>query len=135
MKRHLEITVIAGVLMLSGCATKKYVAEQVDPANTKISEVDKNRKIPSGNWKATSQKSAPQMKRQPPPTIALRTLWAGPTPLRRSRIRCARTWSDFFEAASARPKASVARLSAEVAFSSAALIFGSSPSSCRCVFF
>jgi outer membrane protein OmpA-like peptidoglycan-associated protein len=44
MKRHLEITVIAGVLMLSGCATKKYVAEQVDPANTKISEVDKNQK-------------------------------------------------------------------------------------------
>jgi len=30
--------------MLGGCATKKYVAEQVDPANTKINEVDKNQK-------------------------------------------------------------------------------------------
>jgi len=44
MKRHFEIIVIAGVLMLSGCATKKYVAEQVDPTNAKVSEVDKNQK-------------------------------------------------------------------------------------------
>lgn len=44
MKRHIVITAIATVVMLGGCATKKYVAEQVDPANTKISEVDKNQK-------------------------------------------------------------------------------------------
>src|SRR6202171_1638746 len=44
MKRHLEISVIASVLLLGGCATKKYVAEQVDPANAKINEVDKNLK-------------------------------------------------------------------------------------------
>jgi OmpA-OmpF porin, OOP family len=44
MKRHIEVTMIASVLLLGGCATKKYVAEQVDPANTKISEVDRNQK-------------------------------------------------------------------------------------------
>jgi outer membrane protein OmpA-like peptidoglycan-associated protein len=44
MKRHIVITAIATVVMLGGCATKKYVAEQVDPANAKISEVDKNQK-------------------------------------------------------------------------------------------
>ena len=44
MKRQIEITIIASVLLLGGCATKKYVAQQVDPANAKISEVDKNQK-------------------------------------------------------------------------------------------
>jgi OOP family OmpA-OmpF porin len=44
MKRHIEVAVIASVLLLGGCATKKYVAEQVDPTNQKISEVDKNQK-------------------------------------------------------------------------------------------
>jgi OOP family OmpA-OmpF porin len=44
MKRHIEITMIASVLLLGGCATKKYVAAQVDPVNTKVSEVDKNQK-------------------------------------------------------------------------------------------
>src|SRR6202023_3398288 len=44
MKRQIEITIIASLLLLGGCATKKYVAQQVDPANAKISEVDKNQK-------------------------------------------------------------------------------------------
>jgi outer membrane protein OmpA-like peptidoglycan-associated protein len=44
MKRQIEIGIIASVLLLSGCATKKYVAQQVDPANAKIGEVDKNQK-------------------------------------------------------------------------------------------
>lgn len=44
MKRQIEVSIIASVLLLSGCATKKYVAQQVDPANAKISEVDKNQK-------------------------------------------------------------------------------------------
>ena len=44
MKRQIEITIIASVLLLGGCATKKYVAQQVDPANAKISEVDRNQK-------------------------------------------------------------------------------------------
>ncbi len=44
MKRHIEITIFASVLLLGGCATKKYVAGQVDPVNSKLSEVDKNQK-------------------------------------------------------------------------------------------
>jgi outer membrane protein OmpA-like peptidoglycan-associated protein len=44
MKRQIEVSIIASVLLLSGCATKKYVAQQVDPANAKIGEVDKNQK-------------------------------------------------------------------------------------------
>jgi OOP family OmpA-OmpF porin len=44
MKRHIEITMIASVLLLGGCATKKYVAGQVDPVSTKLAEVDKNQK-------------------------------------------------------------------------------------------
>jgi len=44
MKRQIEVTIIASVLLLGGCATKKYVAQQVDPANAKINEVDKNQK-------------------------------------------------------------------------------------------
>lgn len=44
MKRQIEISIIASVLLVGGCATKKYVGQQVDPANAKISEVDKNQK-------------------------------------------------------------------------------------------
>src|SRR6202030_1525661 len=44
MKRQIEVSIIASALLLRGCATKKYVAQQVDPANAKISEVDKNQK-------------------------------------------------------------------------------------------
>ena len=44
MKRQIEVSIIASVLLLGGCATKKYVAQQVDPANAKISEVDRNQK-------------------------------------------------------------------------------------------
>src|ERR1700676_3710066 len=66
MKRHIEITMIASVLLLGGCATKKYVAEHVDPVNAKLSEVDKNQqntqkqlegdepKISAADEKATS---------------------------------------------------------------------------------
>lgn len=43
MKRVIEATFVAGVfLLISGCATKKYVAQQVDPLNQKIQTVDKN---------------------------------------------------------------------------------------------
>jgi OmpA-OmpF porin, OOP family len=44
MKRQIEVSIIVSVLLLGGCATKKYVAQQVDPANAKISDVDKNQK-------------------------------------------------------------------------------------------
>src|SRR5437868_8290699 len=43
MKRVIEMTLLASVLVLGGgCATKKYVAKQTDPLSQKISEVDKN---------------------------------------------------------------------------------------------
>jgi OOP family OmpA-OmpF porin len=44
MKRFIEVSMIASLLLVGGCATKKYVAEQVDPTNAKLSEVDKNQK-------------------------------------------------------------------------------------------
>jgi outer membrane protein OmpA-like peptidoglycan-associated protein len=47
MKRGMEITLLAGVCLLTqmslgGCATKKYVAQRVDPVNAKADQVDKN---------------------------------------------------------------------------------------------
>ena len=43
MKRVIEITFVAGALLLAGgCATKKYVAKQTDPINQKIQEVEKS---------------------------------------------------------------------------------------------
>jgi OmpA-OmpF porin, OOP family len=43
MKRVIEAMLMASVLVLiGGCATKKYVAKQTDPLNAKIGEVDKN---------------------------------------------------------------------------------------------
>ena len=44
MKRLIEVSMIASLLLVGGCATKKYVAEQVDPTNAKLSDVDKNQK-------------------------------------------------------------------------------------------
>lgn len=42
MKRLLEVTVMSGLLLMGGCATKKYVAQTVDPVNSKVEQVDKN---------------------------------------------------------------------------------------------
>ena len=44
MKRGIEVFLFAGVLALavSGCATKKYVAQHVDPVQQKLDDVDKN---------------------------------------------------------------------------------------------
>lgn len=42
MKRVIEVTLLASLVVLGGCATKKYVAKQTDPINQKINEVDKN---------------------------------------------------------------------------------------------
>lgn len=42
MKRVIEVTIVASaLLLLGGCATKKYVAKQTDPIATKVSEVEK----------------------------------------------------------------------------------------------
>jgi len=44
MKRERELLFLAGTLLslLGGCATKKYVAKQIDPVNAKLEQVDKN---------------------------------------------------------------------------------------------
>jgi outer membrane protein OmpA-like peptidoglycan-associated protein len=42
MKRSIEVIAIASIFLLAGCATKKYVAQQVDPVNAKVGAVDKN---------------------------------------------------------------------------------------------
>jgi OOP family OmpA-OmpF porin len=41
MKRVIEVTIVASVMLLAGCATKKYVAQQTAPINAKVSEVEK----------------------------------------------------------------------------------------------
>jgi OOP family OmpA-OmpF porin len=38
--RGIKVMMVAGVLLLGGCATKRYVAQQVDPVNAKVGEVD-----------------------------------------------------------------------------------------------
>jgi len=42
MKRGMGVLFVAAALLLGGCATKKYVAQRIDPVNAKINEVDKN---------------------------------------------------------------------------------------------
>ena len=42
MKLFNAIAVVAVVAAMGGCATKKYVAQQVDPVTQKINQVDKN---------------------------------------------------------------------------------------------
>jgi outer membrane protein OmpA-like peptidoglycan-associated protein len=66
MKRLLAMSILSSVVLLGGCATKRYVAEHVDPVNAKLGEVDKNQqntqkqlegdepKISAADEKATS---------------------------------------------------------------------------------
>lgn len=42
MRRSIEVMALTAVFLLAGCATKKYVAQQVDPVSGKLSQVDKN---------------------------------------------------------------------------------------------
>ena len=44
MRRSAEVMILAGALALglTGCATKKYVAERVDPVNDRLGKVDQN---------------------------------------------------------------------------------------------
>jgi outer membrane protein OmpA-like peptidoglycan-associated protein len=38
--KGMAVTILAAVTLLGGCATKRYVAERVDPVNAKVGEVD-----------------------------------------------------------------------------------------------
>ncbi len=40
MKKAELAVVLAGMVLLGGCATKRYVAQQVDPVDKKVSDVD-----------------------------------------------------------------------------------------------
>jgi OmpA-OmpF porin, OOP family len=42
MRWAIGMTLAAGLVMVAGCATKHYVAQQVDPVNSKLGQVDKN---------------------------------------------------------------------------------------------
>jgi OmpA-OmpF porin, OOP family len=42
MKRPTGICFVVGLALLGGCATKKYVAQTVDPVNAKVNQVDQN---------------------------------------------------------------------------------------------
>lgn len=53
MKREMAVLFVAGALLQSGCATKKYVAQRIDPVNTKINEVDKNQQNTQKQLEAT----------------------------------------------------------------------------------
>jgi outer membrane protein OmpA-like peptidoglycan-associated protein len=39
MRRGIELALLAGAVVLSGCATKKYVGQQVDPVQQKLNQV------------------------------------------------------------------------------------------------
>jgi outer membrane protein OmpA-like peptidoglycan-associated protein len=66
MKRTEIVAVLAGIVFLGGCATKRYVADRVDPVNQKVSDVDQKQqgtqkqldeaetKISAADEKATS---------------------------------------------------------------------------------
>jgi OmpA-OmpF porin, OOP family len=56
MKRGMAVLFVAGALLQSGCATKKYVAQRVDPVNTKVNEVDKNQQNTQKQLEATEPK-------------------------------------------------------------------------------
>jgi outer membrane protein OmpA-like peptidoglycan-associated protein len=42
MKKILAIAWMGSLILASGCATKRYVSQQVDPVNSKVGDVDKN---------------------------------------------------------------------------------------------
>jgi len=42
MRWTVPLTLVASAALLAGCATKKYVSQQVDPVSGKLGEVDKN---------------------------------------------------------------------------------------------
>ena len=42
MKKTLAIAWMGSLILAGGCATKRYVAQQVDPVNAKVGDVDKN---------------------------------------------------------------------------------------------
>ena len=57
MKKTLAIAWMGSLLLASGCATKRYVAQQVDPVNSKISDVQKTQEEDERKLSATDEKA------------------------------------------------------------------------------
>ena len=53
MKKTLAIAWAGSLMLASGCATKRYVAQQVDPVNSKISDVQKTQEEDERKLSAT----------------------------------------------------------------------------------
>jgi OOP family OmpA-OmpF porin len=56
MKWTVPLTLIASAALLGGCATKKFVAQQVDPVNAKLGDVDKNQQATQKQLEAAEVK-------------------------------------------------------------------------------
>ena len=57
--RRMEVAILAGVVLLGGCATKRYVADRVDPVNTKVGEVEQKQQQTSKRFHCISLRSTP----------------------------------------------------------------------------
>jgi outer membrane protein OmpA-like peptidoglycan-associated protein len=57
MKKTLAIAWVGGLILASGCATKRYVAQQVDPVNSKLSDVQKTQEEHERKLSATDEKA------------------------------------------------------------------------------
>jgi outer membrane protein OmpA-like peptidoglycan-associated protein len=57
MKKTLAVAWVGSLILASGCATKRYVAQQVDPVNSKISDVQKTQEEHERRLSATDEKA------------------------------------------------------------------------------
>jgi outer membrane protein OmpA-like peptidoglycan-associated protein len=57
MKKTLLIAWVGSLILASGCATKRYVAQQVDPVNSKLSDVQKTQEEHERKLSATDEKA------------------------------------------------------------------------------
>ncbi len=57
MKKTLAVAWVGSLILASGCATKRYVAQQVDPVNSKISDVQKTQEEDERRLSATDEKA------------------------------------------------------------------------------
>src|SRR5215470_986983 len=56
MKNTIAIALLGSLVLASGCATKRYVAEQTDPINSKVTDVDKNQQATQKSLEDTDRK-------------------------------------------------------------------------------
>lgn len=56
MKKTLAIAWMGSLILAGGCATKRYVSQQVDPVNAKVGDVDKNLQTTQKSLEETDRK-------------------------------------------------------------------------------